>query len=1144
MLGHFEELLQGVVADPDRRVSELPLLKPAERTQLLVEWNQTARKYSHEQLVPQQIELQAARAPETIAVVSGAEEVTYSDLNERANQLAHYLQSRGTRTESIVGVCMERSVEMVVALLGILKAGAAYLPLDPEYPLKRLTHMLDDSQVDMVLTQQHLRDRLPSGRHHLWAIDAEWEFTAAFPRHNPECRVEKDNLAYVIYTSGSTGLPKAVMNTHGALANRLAWMQEAYQLNPADRVMQKTPFSFDVSVWEFFWPLLVGAQLVMARPGGHQDPSYLVDLIRARAVTTMHFVPSMLQIFLDQPGLENCSSLRQVFCSGEALPFALTEKFHERMSAELHNLYGPTEAAIDVTFWPCRAGSERRIVPIGRPIANIEIYLLDRRMEPVPVGVAGELYIGGLGLARGYLHRADLTASRFVPHPFGAGGRLYQTGDRARYLPEGNIEFLSRLDQQVKIRGFRVELEEIQNVLSSHPDVRECVVVSHRSDDAGQQLVAYLVGDASLETENVRAYLQERLPGYMVPGVLITLPELPLTANGKLNRQALPDPRQMLQEDLARTYEEPQTPTEEVVAGDWSQVLRVARVGRAENFFSVGGHSLLATRVMSRLREIFAVELSLRTIFEHPTVRGLAAAIDHAQLSEPRRRVPPIVPVAHEMNLPLSFAQQRLWFLDQRESESPFYNLPAVFRLSGDLDVAVLQRAVLEVIRRHEVLRTTFPMIAGQPRLNIQASGTIELPIVDLSALPALDRDDAALHLATQEVRRPFDLAHGPLMRMSLFRLDETEHLAVVVMHHIVSDGWSLGLLLEEIARLYGAFANDRPSPLAELPVQYADFAYWQRNQLRGEVLDEQLRYWKQQLGGELPVLQLTTNRPRPNVQTFRGTRYTSRLSPELARAVRDLGRREGVTLFMTLLAAYQTLLHRQTGAEDICVGSPVANRPQVETEHLIGCFLNTLVLRTDLSGDPTFRELLRRVRECTLNAYLHQDIPFEKLVEVLQPKRTTSHSPLFQVTFSLLNTPPVMMAGSGSLTLTPIEMDTGTAQFDLLLLAAEAGDELNLTLMYNTDLFEASFIERLMSNFETLLGSVAQNVETRLSQLAPAGKAEKVRQHMEDKQLAESRRQKFMSVKPRQIELAPAKLVTITELVAGTRLPLLVRPA
>jgi amino acid adenylation domain-containing protein len=1143
MLGHFEELLKGAVENPELRVSELPLLQAAERTRLLIEWNQTASKYSDEQIVAR-IEKQVVRTPETIALIYGEERVSYSQLNERANQLAHYLESLGARPESIVGVCMERSVEMVVALLGILKAGAAYLPLDPEYPPRRLTHMLEDSQVDVLLTQQHLRDRIPSGRHYLWAIDVQWALAGNFSKHNPQCRIDSNNLAYVIYTSGSTGSPKAAMNTHGALANRLSWMQEAYQLNPDDRVMQKTPFSFDVSVWEFFWPIMVGAQLVMARPGGHQDPAYLIDLIREREVTTMHFVPSMLQILLDQPGLENCSHLRQVFCSGEALPFSLKEKFYKRLSAELHNLYGPTEAAIDVTYWPCKKKNEKRIVPIGRPIANTEIYLLDNRMEPIPIGVAGELYIGGTGLARGYLRHADLTATRFVPHPFGDGRRLYRTGDRARYLPDGNIEFLGRLDQQVKIRGFRIELEEIESALTSHPHVREAAVVTYRVDDASQQLVAYLVCDPSVETEGVREYLQERLPGFMVPSVLIKMTQFPLTANGKLDRRALPAPEKMVEEFLARTYEEPQTPTEEVVAGVWAQVLHVARVGRAENFFTVGGHSLLATQVVSRLRQIFEAELSLRTIFEHPTVQGLAASIDNAQVNEWRRRVPPMVAVGRGMDLPLSFAQQRLWFLDQLESESPFYNLPAVFRLSGELDIAILRRAVLEVISRHEILRTTFPMIAGRPRIKIEASKAIALPIVDLSGLPALQRDEEALELVTREARRHFDLGQGPLMRMSLFHLDQSEHLAIIVMHHIVSDGWSLALLMEEVAKLYGAFLNARPSPLPVLPVQYADFAYWQRNQLRGEVLDEQLRYWKQQLGGELPILKLPTNRPRPKVQTFRGTRHTRRLPLDLALAVRDLGRREGVTLFMTLLAAYQTLLHSRTGAEDICVGSPIANRPQVETEQLIGCFLNTLVLRTNLSGDPTFRELLRRVRECTLNAYLHQDIPFEKLVEVLQPKRSTSHSPLFQVTFSLLNTPPVMMDESGNLRLTPIEIDTGTAQFELLLLAAETGDELNLTFMYNTDLFDASFIERLMHNFETLLASIVQSPETRLSKLELTDKAEKARRDMEDQQRQESRRRKFMAVKPRQMALARPNLVTITELVAGTRLPMVVRPA
>ncbi|HEY6802577.1 MAG TPA: amino acid adenylation domain-containing protein [Pyrinomonadaceae bacterium] len=1143
MLAHFEELLKGIVSDPDQRVAALPILGTAERRQLLIEWNETGKSYPID-LIPQLIAKQANETPEAIALICGEDVLCYRELNERANQLAHRLNNAGVEAETIVGVCMVRSVEMVVALLGIIKAGGAYLPLDPEYPPQRLDYMLADSQVELLLTQEDLRERFSNWPHEVWSLDTDWTSTAIFPKDDPRVHLEAENLAYVIYTSGSTGLPKAAMNTHGGLLNRLTWMQEAYQLGPTDRVLQKTTFAFDVSVWEFFWPLMTGAQLVMAKPGGNQDPSYLIDLIEVAKITTMHFVPSMLQVFLDQPDLDHCRSLRQVFCSGEALPFNLKEKFHQRLPAALHNLYGPTEAAIDVTFWPSQPGGQKRVVPIGRPIANTEIYLLDSELQPAPIGVAGELFIGGANLARGYLRRADLTAERFVPDPFNTSRRLYRTGDRARFLSDGNIEFLGRLDQQVKIRGFRIELEEIESVLSAHEGIRECVVVVHQdTDNNEQQLVAYLVGEIGLDTEAVRSYLQQRLPGYMVPGVLITLPELPLTANGKLDRRALPAPGKILQAQITQTYEPAQTPTEEVVAGIWGQVLRLERVGRAENFFAVGGHSLLAAQVVARLREVFAVELSLRTIFERPTVRELAASIDHLLQSDVRRRVPPVSAVGREMDLPLSFAQQRLWFLDQLGAGSAFYNLPAAFRLSGSLDVSILHRAVEEVIRRHEILRTTFPVVAGRPALMIEATGSIDLPVFDLTTLPAENREAEALMLVTREASQPFDLAAGPLLRLRLFRLDETEHLVVLVMHHIVSDGWSLGLLMEELVKLYGAFLSGQPSPLAELPIQYADFAYWQRNQLQGEALEDQLRYWKRQLGGELPVLQLAPDQPRQAVQTFRGARHTRRLNATVTTAVRKLGRTEGATLFMTLLAAYQALLHNWTGAEDICVGSPIANRPQLETEQLIGCFLNTLVLRTDLSGDPSFTELLRRVRETTLNAYLHQDVPFEKLVEVLQPKRTSSHSPLFQVTFSLLNTPAVQMGDSGSLKLTPVEIDTGTAQFELLLLASEVGEELSLTFMYNTDLFGPSLINRLMSNFETLLASVTAAPETKLSQLELLDAVEKSRRDMEDKQREEKRRRKFMTVKPRQIDFAPAALVKMAPLKPGTRLPMVVSP-
>ncbi len=1086
MVKHFEQLLAEVVRHPQRRLSQLRLLDEAERHQVLVEWNQTATEFPQLTCLHELIEQQVEHTPEAPAVIFGEDSVSYRELNARANRLAHYLRTLGVGPDDVVGVMMHRSIEMVVSLLGILKAGGAYLPLDPEYPQQRLSYMIEDAAPRLLLTQTHLRSLAPENTS-TWCVDSEWERAAGMPQDNPRVLLGLDHLAYVIYTSGSTGMPKAAMNTHGAIGNRLLWMQSAYQLTSDDRVLQKTPFSFDVSVWEFFWPLMTGAQLVMAHPGGHQDPAYLVDLITDQQITTLHFVPSMLQVFLEQSGLESCVSLKRVICSGEALPFNLQQKFQQRLSAELHNLYGPTEAAIDVTAWACEREHERATVPIGAPIANLQIHLLDETLEPAPIGVPGELYIGGVGLARGYMRRPDLTAERFVPNPFStsAGARLYRTGDRARYTSDGNVEFLGRLDQQVKIRGFRIELEEIESVLSTLQGVRECVcLVQAEAGSSDRRLIAYVVGDA--EIDQMRSHLEERVPPYMVPSLIIKLDRMPLTPNGKIDRRALPAPEAAVQERIEREYERPRTATEEVVAAIWAEVLRVERVGRKDNFFDLGGHSLLATQVMTRLREAFKLELSLRAIFERPTVTKFAERVDEelkrsgGELDE----LPPLVRVDRDATLPLSFAQRRLWFLDQLEPNSAFYNLPAIFAIDGSLDVAVLREAFQEAVRRHETLRTTFTTINGEPVANIHPAGHVDLPLIDLSHLPAGDRETESLALASAEVKAPFNLARGPLTRITLYRLNQDEHLIAITMHHIVSDGWSVGLLIEEIVKLYGALIAGSSAPLPELPFQYVDFADWQQRRLQGSALENQLQYWKQQLGGGLPALELPVDHPRPAVQTFRGSRHTQLFPLSLSNALRELSRRRGVTLYMTLLAAYQTLLHRYTGAEDICVGSPIAHRPLRETEQLIGCFLNTLVLRSDLGADLTFAELLHRVRETTLDAYAHQDVPFEQLVDALQPERATDRSPLFQVTFSLLNTPALANAQQQNLTLRSIESNTGTAQFDLQLLMVDDERELTATFVYNTDLFEAATIARMMGHFEMLLESIVNTPEEKLGTL------------------------------------------------------------
>lgn len=638
MIGHFQILLEGIVADPDRPIGTLLLLAEGERCRLLVDWNDTARNYPRDRCIHELFEAQADRTPDAAAVVFEDERLSYRELNLRANRLAHHLRKRGVGPEVLVGICMERSLEMVIALLGILKAGGAYVPLDPAYPKERLAFMLQDAHVPVLLTETKIIEELPEHTAEAICLDTAWDAIALESVENPTSGAKPENLAYVIYTSGSTGQPKGAMNTHLGICNRLLWMQEAYRLNETDRVLQKTPFSFDVSVWEFFWPLLTGAQLVVARPGGHQDSTYLVELIAERKITTLHFVPSMLQTFLEQPGLQACNCLRRVICGGEALTTKLEERFFSRLGAELHNLYGPTEAAVDVTYWACRAGSDLETVPIGRPIANTQIYILDPQLRPVPIGIPGELHIGGVGVARGYLNRPELSAEKFIPNSFSdePGARLYRTGDLARYLPDGNVEFLGRIDNQVKLRGFRIELGEIEAQLGRHPGVRETVVALRDDEPEGPRLVAYVVPAEDLvpTAGELRGFLKLKLPDYMAPSAFVFLGSLPLMANGKLDRRALPAP-DTDRPGLDAVFIAPRTAVEKVLSAIWCEVLGLARVAVQDNFFDLGGHSLRATQVVLRVRDALNVEFSLKAFFEAPTIAGAAAAL----MQTPRERL-------------------------------------------------------------------------------------------------------------------------------------------------------------------------------------------------------------------------------------------------------------------------------------------------------------------------------------------------------------------------------------------------------------------------------------------------------------------------------------------------------------------------
>ncbi|MBA3356383.1 MAG: amino acid adenylation domain-containing protein, partial [Pyrinomonadaceae bacterium] len=1415
MLGHFQVLLKGIVVNPNQRLCELPLLSEAERHQLLVEWNDTGTEYGRDQTVAKLFEAQVERTPDAIAIVYEGEQLTYGELNQRANQVAHYLRGRGVRAEVLVGVMMERSVEMVIGLLGILKAGGAYVPLDPAYPQERLAFILADAAVAMLVTEAKLAERVPkSSEAEMICLNTEWKVIAQESTENLESGAAAENLAYVIYTSGSTGQPKGVAVQHRSIVRLVK--ETNYVVLTSDQVfLQFAPVSFDASTFELWGCLLNGARLIVF-PAGTPSLKELGEVLRRSQVTTLWLTAGLFHQMVDDH-LEDLRSVRQLLAGGDVLSVPHVEKaLRELTDCQLINGYGPTE---NTTFTCCHsmaAGVQLNgSVPIGRPIANTQVYVLDQHMEPVPIGVVGELYIGGDGLARGYLNRAELTRERFIGNPFSAqaGARLYKTGDRVRYLADGTLEFLGRFDHQVKVRGYRIELEEIEAVLSQHRGVEQAVVLAREDVVGDRRLVAYVVQDSQYEGEDeqssaselqaeqvvhwqtlyedlysqqgtaeedptfnirgwnssytgeaipavemrewlehavermvrqqpqrvleigcgtglllfqvvpycqtyvgtdfsqavldrlqpqvaaagfehvtlwqreatdfeglgpasfdtviinsvvqyfpsidylvrvlegavrvvrpggtvfigdvrnfelleafhasvelhrasltssveqlrqrvqeqiteenelvvapsfftalkervpeisrvevmpkrgyaeneltrfrydvvlhvgeeptekapeaswidwqkrrlslesvrrmledtqpevvglrrvpngrvraatqimelvsngeslptvgelrqalqeiqgdgvnpeqlwrlgleagyvvevswtnsgrdgrfdvvlrrrrdaevqgqcgairwpgaekaavrawsyyanaplarrmfrtlvpqLREYLQGKLPEYMVPQAFVLLGEMPLTPNGKVDRRALPAPDRSRPE-LEAEYVAPRNAVEEKVAGIWSEVLDVEQVGVHDNFFELGGHSLKATQVVSRLREALQVELPLRSLFEAPTVATLFTAIEAARQADGPLQAPPIMPVSRDGNLPLSFAQQRLWFLDQLEPNSSFYNMPQAIRMSGPLDTQALRKTLTAIAARHESLRTSFTMTDGDPVQVIAPAMSVELPVVDLSDLSESEREAEARRLATEEARRPFDLEHGPLLRATLLRLFEEEHVLLLNMHHIVSDGWSMGVLFRELGTLYQAFSIGNPSPLPELPIQYGDYAVWQREWLAGERLEQQLSYWKEQLSGAPPILNLPADHPRPAAQSYRGTRQSVRLSKKVTERLKALTQQEGSTLFTTMLAAFQTLLMRYTGQEDIVVGSAIAGRGRAEVEGLIGFFVNTLVLRTDLSGGPSFRELVGRVREVTLGGYEHQDLPFEKLVEELQPERS-----------------------------------------------------------------------------------------------------------------------------------------------------------
>ncbi|MEG4421610.1 amino acid adenylation domain-containing protein [Microcoleus sp. LAD1_D5] len=1191
--------------------------------------------------IHQLFEFQVERSPDAIAVIFEGQQLTYQELNSQANQLAHHLKNLGVGPEVLVAACVERSLEMVVGLLGILKAGGAYVPLDPHYPQNRLAFMLEHSQTPVLLTQQHLAESLPEHQARVICLDGNSQTLDRFSEENPDSGVTPDNLAYVIYTSGSTGQPKGVAIKHRGAVNTLLDINYRFEVGAGDRVLALSSLSFDLSVYDIFGLLAAGGTVVIPQPSASPDPAHWVDLIAQAQVTIWNSAPALMQMLVDYAASHSKdlpSSVRLVLLSGDWIPLTLPGQIKALISSSVSEsldldiatqlkrtgkmpipqeksasgrvgfppascrseisqpdqpstpaiigLGGATEASIWSILYPIETIDPAwKSIPYGKSMTNQQFYVLNEAMEPCQEGVVGELYIGGIGLARCYWRDEEKTNKRFITHPH-TGDRLYCTGDLGRYLPDGNIEFQGRIDHQVKIRGFRIELGEIEAVLGQHPDVQVAVVAAQEDVPAQKRLIAYVVskvtaertpfkseclaefdGDRSvkLQTEDIsiggigvvgvpdncstsqrvrlrlmlpgdaeercfegtvawcqgnqtgielsltpteeaviqqsidhlletqgflkflqrtaagklRNFLKDKLPDYMVPSSFIFLKSLPLTPNGKIDRQKLLAPAVKIPE-VGQDYVAPQTPVEEVVAGIWAEVLGLERVGIRDNFLQLGGHSLLVTQIATRMRDTFQVELPLRTLFESATVADLAHNLEIASQKAPIPQAPPIQPISRNQDLPLSFSQQQLWFLCQLAPDTPFYNEPITIRLPGSVNIPALERSISEIIKRHEILRTTFALVDGQPVMVIQDTLNFTLPVVNLGEFPETERESEALRLATLEAKQPFDLAQGPLVRATLMQLGEADYRLFLTIHHIAIDAVSLySVLLKELATLYSAVSLGLPSSLPELAIQFADFAYWQRQWLQGEVLENLLRYWKQQLAN-LPTLPLPTDRMRSPVQTFRGARQCLALPLRLTEMLKDLSRREGVTLFMTLMAAFQTLLYRYTGQTDIPVGTVANIRNRQELEGMIGYFLNTLVLRTDLYDNPSFKELLVRVREVTLGAYAHQELPFQKLVEEIQPERKLSHNPLFQVAFVL--EPP--LAEMDGWTISQLDVDTGAAKFDLYLELDQRPSGIIGRLEYNTDLFDAATITRMLGNFQALLEGIVANPDQKIAEL------------------------------------------------------------
>ncbi|MBC9929148.1 non-ribosomal peptide synthetase [Chitinophaga qingshengii] len=1078
LMVHFELLLEDIVETPAQQVGALNMLTSKEAYELLVEFNDTQRAYPSGETIPSLISVRSRQTPEATAIISGDTAVSFLELEERSNQLAHYLRAVGVKEDTLVPLCIERGPEMIIGILGIWKAGGAYVPVDPEYPAARIGYMLEDCRARAVVTSTYGLQKLPHlADTDIIALDGGRVILNQQKKNFPVTAPLQPKLSYVIYTSGSTGKPKGVMVEHRGMLNHLYAKINDLHINERTKLAFTASYTFDISVWQMFAALVCGGQTIIYPEELIFQPEQFIRHIDEDRITILELVPSYLAALLREDTGITLPHLEYLMVTGEAVSQPLLQQWFEHphfSKIPVVNAYGPTEASDDICHHIMHSAPAGANVPLGKPVQNLQLYVLNTALQLCPVGVAGEICVSGIGVSRGYLNREALTAEKFIRNPFNPDGamRMYRTGDLGRWLPDGTIEYLGRIDEQVKIRGFRIELGEIESVLLQCPLVNQAVVLAKADKDGIKKLVGYIVPEGPFLRDDIIHYLEDKLPEFMIPSLLMEMEKLPLTANGKINRQALPDPDMSLL--LTTTWVAPRNATEKQLADIWQQLLNLERVGIYDNFFNIGGHSLLAMRLVAAIRREMNTELTIKSLFLYPTIAGLA---DLVQAAGEGLQLPPVEAAERPEHIPLSYSQERLWFIDQLEEGSTQYHLPAILHLRGKLNKTALAFSIQGIIARHEVLRTVIDTEGGVPYQRILEASGWEMPVID-------EQDAAAIQTKiTTLVNIPFDLAADYMLRANLIVLGEEEHILVVVIHHIASDLWSAGIIIKELTERYAAYAEDRFLQQEPLPLQYADYAIWERTWLTGDILDKKLAYWKDKLSG-VTTLNLPTDHLRPVIQSTRGAGKKFVLDRELSEQLKTLSYQQGTTLFMTLLAAFKVLLYRYSGQEDICVGSPIAGRTQRETEVLIGFFVNTLALRSYLGGDPSFLTLLEQVKQTTLSAYDHQEVPFEKVVEVVVAERSLSRTPLFQVMFDLQSTPEEQHLHLHELEVVLQQAERTTAQFDLNFSISDSEAGISGDVSWCVDLFTEATIDRMIRHYETLLRAVAASPASQISGL------------------------------------------------------------